>query len=681
MDMQEFQASVSNHSFPRHLDALIVEDMEGDARLIVKALTRGGFSVSYERVESRAQMSEALDRKHWDVVISDCALPKFSAARALDLLHERKLNDLPVIVVSGVIREEAAQQLFQAGAHDFLSKNSLGRLVPVIERELDGAARRAEHLAERNELERRVQQSERRFRNLFDLAPDGVLLVSPKGKISEINRRASAMFGHTSDGLLGTAIENILPSFKPGELCPTADALAEMSRTIGMEGRRRDGQSFPVEVTIDMVPVDNGQSIIVAVHDATERLRHREALQHALAEARAIRDQLDSVLDCAPAIILTLDVNGTIKFINRLSAGRRKEDVVGREWVSFVPEIYREKTRAYLHDVLETGTPAAFEMCAAGSEQPPMWYSCFMGPLRSGDRVNGAVIIAQEITEVRRVREELGAAQRLAAVGTLAAGIAHEINTPMQFVNDSLHFLRESARDVMGIIQKHKHVQHVLKSGGGAEELATAGAEAEAAESAADLEYLAEQVPKAFDRCVDGLQRMTAIVRSLKEFAHPATKQASAVDLNRAIQSTLTIARNEYKYVAELETDLGELPLIVCHVNDINQVVLNLVINAGHAIADRVRDVGTKGTIRVSTRCENETVVIAVSDTGSGIPEAIRHRIFEPFFTTKEVGKGTGQGLALAWSIVTEKHRGLLTFDTELGKGTTFFIRLPIAGP
>jgi PAS domain S-box-containing protein len=596
-------------------------------------------------------------------------------------MHERKLDDVPVIVVSGVIREEAAQQLFQAGAHDFLSKNSLGRLVPVIERELEGAARRAEQQAERHALERRAQQSEQRFRNLFDLAPDGVLLVSPNGTISEINRRASAMFGYRSDDLLGSAIQNILPSFKPDELCPSNDAAGSRARTLGMEGRRRDGHSFPVEVSVDMVPVDSAHSIVVAVHDATERLRHREELQLALAEARAIRDQLDSVLDCAPAIIVTLDVSGAIKFINRLSETRRREDVIGRDWLSFVPEADREKTRARLNDVLQTGTPAAFEICTAGVEQSPLWYSCFMGPLRSEDRVIGAVIIAQEITEVRRVREELTAAQRLAAVGTLAAGIAHEINTPMQFVNDSLHFLRESARDTMGIIEKHQHVQHVRKSGGNAEALAAASAEAEAAEAAADLEYLTEQVPKAFDRCVDGLQRMTAIVRSLKEFAHPATQQASAVDLNRAIQSTLTIARNEYKYVAELETDLGELPPVVCYVNDINQVVLNLVINAAHAIADKVQGAETKGVIRVSTRCDDDAVIIAVSDTGSGIPEGVRQRIFEPFFTTKEVGKGTGQGLALAWSVVTEKHRGQLTFETELGSGTTFFIRLPIAGP
>jgi signal transduction histidine kinase len=154
----------------------------------------------------------------------------------------------------------------------------------------------------------------------------------------------------------------------------------------------------------------------------------------------------------------------------------------------------------------------------------------------------------------------------------------------------------------------------------------------------------------------------------------------SASDLNRAIESTLTIARNEYKYVADLRVDLGEIPLVTCNINEINQVVLNLVVNAAHAIGDLVNGGGQMGSISVCTRREGDAVVISIADTGGGIPDGIRNRVFEPFFTTKEVGKGTGQGLAIAWSIVREKHGGTLTFETETGKGTTFFVRLPVKG-
>ncbi|HEY0189626.1 MAG TPA: ATP-binding protein, partial [Kofleriaceae bacterium] len=195
-----------------------------------------------------------------------------------------------------------------------------------------------------------------------------------------------------------------------------------------------------------------------------------------------------------------------------------------------------------------------------------------------------------------------------------------------------------------------------------------------------DLQYLTDEVPRALGRADDGLQRVTQIVRSMKLFAHPSTVLA-LTDLNRAIEATLVVAHNEYKYVAELVTDLAPgLPPIACFINELNQVVLNIVVNAAHAIAAVVAGTTARGTIAVATRRDGDDVVIAIRDTGGGIPDAIRDRIFDPFFTTKEVGKGTGQGLAIAHTIVVEKHRGKLWFDTEPGRGTTFYIRIPIAG-
>jgi signal transduction histidine kinase len=166
----------------------------------------------------------------------------------------------------------------------------------------------------------------------------------------------------------------------------------------------------------------------------------------------------------------------------------------------------------------------------------------------------------------------------------------------------------------------------------------------------------------------------------MKEFAHPDRKEMAQADLNQAISSTLIIAANEYKYVADVETGFSELPLVNCYAGEINQVVLNLIVNAAHAIGDVVKGTPLKGKITVATRAHGDFVEIAISDTGKGIPVEVRSRIFDPFFTTKEVGKGTGQGLSIARSVVVEKHGGSLTFDTELGKGTTFYIRLPVAG-
>jgi signal transduction histidine kinase len=257
--------------------------------------------------------------------------------------------------------------------------------------------------------------------------------------------------------------------------------------------------------------------------------------------------------------------------------------------------------------------------------------------------------------EARRLIEaELVHAQKLESVGRLAAGIAHEINTPVQFVNDSLHFVREAVDDLFVLVAHPTTVE-------------------------IDLPYLTEEVPKALARAHDGLGRVALIVRSMRQFAHPGG-ELQAIDLNDAIAATLVVARNEYKYVADLETEFGALPPVECLPGELNQVVLNIVVNAAHAIAEVVGTSGARGTLHVATRRVGDDVVIAIRDTGAGIPETIRHRIFDPFFTTKEIGKGTGQGLAIARSVVVDKHHGKLTFESEIGRGTTFTIQVPLAG-
>jgi signal transduction histidine kinase len=287
-----------------------------------------------------------------------------------------------------------------------------------------------------------------------------------------------------------------------------------------------------------------------------------------------------------------------------------------------------------------------------------------------------------DVTDQRRLENDLAQAQKLESVGRLAAGVAHEINTPVQFVSDSVNFVREAMDDLTEIVDKYRELrtatQNPIHNG---PDIAAAAKAAEEAEDDADLDYILENAPVALDRARDGLGRVAAIVRSMKEFAHPDRKETTQADINQAIASTLVIASNEYKYVAEVETRFAELPLVNCYAGEINQVVLNLIVNAAHAIGDVVKGTPEKGLITVSTRVLDDSVEIAIGDTGKGIPVDVRARIFDPFFTTKEVGKGTGQGLAIARNVVVDKHGGTLHFETEVGRGTSFFIRLPIAGP
>jgi signal transduction histidine kinase len=281
-----------------------------------------------------------------------------------------------------------------------------------------------------------------------------------------------------------------------------------------------------------------------------------------------------------------------------------------------------------------------------------------------------------DITELTRLGRELAAAQKLESVGRLAAGVAHEINTPVQFVSDNVQFVGKSMTDIAAVIQAYRNLRQAVQSTG---DIGGAARLADEAEKVADLDYIMQNAPLALDSSIEGLARIATIVRSMKEFAHPDQAQKTFADLNQAIRSTLVIAHNEYKYVAELDTQFGDLPAVECYLGQINQVVLNLLVNAAHAISDVVKDTGNLGKLTVRTRLDGDEIEIAIGDTGTGIPETARENIFDPFFTTKEVGKGTGQGLAIARSVVVNKHGGTLRFETECGKGTTFYIRLPVA--
>jgi PAS domain S-box-containing protein len=289
-----------------------------------------------------------------------------------------------------------------------------------------------------------------------------------------------------------------------------------------------------------------------------------------------------------------------------------------------------------------------------------------------------ALAIVQDVTERRKLELDLRHAQKLEAVGGLAAGIAHEINTPIQFVGDNLRFLQDAFASLGKLLVEYRGLVAPIASAGINPALL---AEIDRAEAEADIEYLLEEMPKAMSQSLDGVERVATIVRAMKEFAHPEQKEKVAANLNQALASTLVVARNELKYVADIEADYGDLPAVECHLGDLNQVFLNLLINAAHAVKDVVDVTGTRGTIGVQTRAIENVVNISISDTGGGIPESIRNKIFEPFFTTKPVGRGTGQGLAIARSIVVDKHGGTLTFESSMGQGTTFLISLPIHGP
>jgi signal transduction histidine kinase len=280
--------------------------------------------------------------------------------------------------------------------------------------------------------------------------------------------------------------------------------------------------------------------------------------------------------------------------------------------------------------------------------------------------------------EQQKMEVQLRQAQKLEAIGQLAAGIAHEINTPTQYVGDNTRFFKDSFQNIRKVLESHEELIKAAKNNAITPEVLE---RAQTILADSDLEYLFEQIPAAINETLEGVERVTKIVRAMKEFSHPGGKEKSPADLNKAIESTVTVARNEWKYIADLNLNFDpNLPSVPCFLGEFNQVILNLIINASHAITDVIKDKpNTKGTITVSTRRDGDAVEVRVGDSGTGIPENVRARIFEPFFTTKPVGKGTGQGLSIVYTNIVKKHGGTVTFETQTGQGTTFIIRLPLA--
>jgi len=433
--------------------------------------------------------------------------------------------------------------------------------------------------------------------------------------------------------------------------------------------------------------------------DITEFKRNEEALLGAQLELEqrvaqrtaelAERGELVKLLvDSAPGAMYGIDAEGKCTFCNPASVR-----LLGYEDPS---ELLGKQIHYLIHHSKMDGTRYPQEECPVflsfrhgkdahvldevfwrkdGTSFPAEYNS---RQIRRKGKVVGAVVTFLDITDRKREEMELRHGQKLEAVGRLAAGIAHEINTPIQFVGDNTRFLLNSFQDEIKLIRKYEQLQESASKGPVDAVLLE---EISATRKEIDWAYLEEEIPRAIDQMLEGLGRVSTIVRGMKEFSHvDRSNEKSMGDINRALESTLVVARNELKYVADVETHFGNVPPVLCHLGDLNQVFLNLLVNAAHAIEDVVKGKNAKGKICVNTRTDGDWVEISISDSGTGIPEEARDKIFDPFFTTKVVGKGTGQGLALARAIVVEKHGGTLRYATEMGKGTTFCVRLPLHG-
>ena len=391
----------------------------------------------------------------------------------------------------------------------------------------------------------------------------------------------------------------------------------------------------------------------------------RQNLADALAHERNV---LRTMIDLIPAFIYAKDANSRFTACNELVArrmGTSPEQLVGKTDFDFFPPEMAQKFFDDEQALIKSGVPLINHEEIAFDKTRGMNRVILTSkvPLRDEHgNLTGIVGTGYDITDRKVAEERMASMERHESIGRLAAGVAHEINTPIQYLKDSVSFVQEGVQELLDYID------------------ALHAAMPQPKEPDENVEELRKEMPPALKLMADGLSRIAEIVRSMKDFSRADQNEVGQVDLNRSIHSTLVVARSQYSAVADAETELGEIPPVTCNGSQINQVMLSLIGNAAEAIRDKVSGTSERGKIMVRTRADGEHVVIEIEDTGGGIPEEIRERVFDQFFTTKQVGSGTGQGLSVARRVIINAHNGSLDFTSEMGKGTTFIVRLPVNG-
>jgi two-component system, NtrC family, sensor kinase len=523
-------------------------------------------------------------------------------------------------------------------------------------------------IAERKRKEALVN----RLSTAVEQSPASVIITDLSGRIIYVNRSFQECTGYSYDEAIGQNPRILKSGYtKPEEY-------ERLWRTI-RAGKEWRGEFCNRKKNGDLYWE---YALICPIREEDSKISHYLAIKEDITERRRAEKDLrlkNFALENASDSVLWVDRQANILYANGAACrvlGRSRQELTSLAISDIDPTFPREGWEGFWQE-LKTHRSLTFETQPRNKEGQPLAIEV-MATYLEFDKQEYLLSFARDISERRMIQAQLQQAQKMESIGQLAAGIAHEINTPTQFVSDNLTFLRDSCPSVKEVVELYRRA--ILDNSGTLpQDLVNTIRQAE---RTCDLEFVMAEVPCAIEQALDGAHRVAKIVRAMKEFSHPGSEEKQPADINQAILTTLTVSRNEWKYVAEVETVLQpDLQMVPCHIGELNQVLLNLLINSAHAIAELVADGSDKkGKITIRTAQDAQFTTITVRDTGGGIRPEIQSRVFDPFFTTKAVGRGSGQGLFLAHNSIVKKHGGKIWFESEVGKGTTFFIQLPTAG-
>ena len=589
---------------------------------------------------------------------------------------EEVIGQNPRLLKSGHTSPEQYRQLWQTITRgeewrgELLNKKKNGDLYweSAVISPIRGSAGEISHfLAVKEDVtERRQAEKDLRLMKFaLENAADSVLWADRQARILYANETACRVLGRSRQELTSLSIPDVDPLF-PREKWQEfwKELKTHRSITFETQPKNKDGRVVAIEVMATYLEFDGQEYLLSFARDISERKRAEKDL-------RLTRFSLENAAD----IVLWVDQQAHILYANETACrvmGRSRQELTALSIPDIDPLFPKERWQGFWNEV-KTRHSLTFESQATHRDGRVFQLEVTATYLEF-DGQEFLLSFARDISERRMIQAQLQQAQKMESIGQLAAGIAHEINTPIQFVGDNLRFIKDSWSGLESLISLCESLPGNAIAGDHLQRLRRILEESDSA-------YLRAEIPRALEQSLDGISRVAKIVRAMKEFSHPGSEEKQPADINQAILTTLTVSRNEWKYVAEVETVLQpDMQMVPCHIGELNQVLLNLLINSAHAIAEVVGDGPKKGKITIRTAQEARFTTISVQDTGAGIPPEIQPRIFDPFFTTKAVGRGTGQGLSLAYNSIVKKHGGKIWFDSEVGRGTTFFIQLPPAG-
>ena len=623
------------------LRALIIDDSAEDAELLIRELRRESYEVSAERTDTEAGLKAALHDQTYDIVLCDYHMPRFSGIEALRVVRERD-PDVPFIFVSGAIGEDVAVGAMKAGAQDYVMKGNLKRLAPAIERELREAAVRRERALAQS----RQHMMEARYRQILAIAPDAIIAMDEALHIAMFNQAAERLFGYSADEAIGQSAEVLLPA-------RFIEAVRDQIRQFGLSqnttmqirvpdkmcGRRKNGTEFPAEAYVSKMVEERRTIFTVIIRDITER-------ESILASLRHTNQTLDALVQSSPVAILGFDAARRVIVWNRNAErifGLSATDVVGHP-LPALTEVAGTQLGDMVRRLLEGEVLTDVEIHQP-SEAAPLELRVSGAPLYDGiPRVRGAVCIVEDVTESTATRRQLEHAQRMEAVGQLTGGLAHDFNNLLAVVIGNLDLLHD-----------RPELQAASK----------------------------ESVDLALRASLGG----ATLIRQLLAFSRRQALSPKAFDLNTLVSSTRELLSRTLGEHIEVEMRLAaDLWPAMADATQVESAIANLAINARDAMPN-----GGRLTLETANQHldppyaetnpdaqPGDYVMLAVSDSGTGIPPEVLNRVFEPFFTTKEQGKGSGLGLSMVYGFARQS-RGHVKIYSEVGHGTTVRLYLPRA--